>query len=114
MSLLMTGCGKKRVASCGRGQCCSAALFELGIFPQQTEAQSLLAVEPHPEGREGRVAVGSRAGRKQTQGEEADFQDFTVRGLPGEPGPVLIFTRCPGNQSSEVRGERGSRSPNMA
>ena len=72
-----------------------------------------MAVEPHPEGREGRVAVGSRAGRKQTQGEEADFQDFTVWGLPGEPGPVLIFTRCPGNQSSEVRGEQGSGSPNM-
>lgn len=60
------------------------------------------------------AAVGSQAWGKQTRGEEADFQGFAVWGLPRESGPVLIFTRCPSNQSSEVREEQGSRSPNVA
>lgn len=47
------------MAGSGRGPCCRTALFELGIFPQQTEAQRLLAVEPRPGDREGRVATES-------------------------------------------------------
>lgn len=65
---LPAGPGRERAPSCGRGRFCRATLFELGIFPQQTEAQSLLAVEPHPEGREGSVAIESWARRKQTHG----------------------------------------------
>ena len=75
-----TACGQLR-----QGLEPQAGLFELGIFPQQTEAQSLLAVEPHPKGREGRAAVGSRAGRKQTRG-RGRLSALHSRGSPESQG----------------------------
>lgn len=101
--------GSVRPAATGVG----AGLFELGIFPQQTEARSLLAVEPHPKGREGRAAVGSRAGRKQT-GAEAGFQHFTV-GAPQRAGANVNIHQAPRRSvmGGERRAGQGSRLPNV-
>lgn len=93
-----------------------ADLVELGIVPQQTEAQSLLAVEPHTEHREGRTAVGSWAQGSKRR-EEASFR-AVQSGAPWRAGLVLIFTRCPSNLSWVGRGEHSCRMcsshPNVA
>lgn len=110
---LLSGWGGSAWPAVGGGQCYEQLSLNLVFFHSKQKPRACWQWSHIPRVERAERPWGARLGGSK-HGDEADFQGCAVQGLPGETGPVLIFTRCSSDLSWDGRGEQGSRSPNMA
>lgn len=101
----LPGPGRQRAASCDRGWSQKQVSLNLVFFHSKQKPGACWQWSHIPRVERAEQPWGARLGGSK-QGQRRAFST-SQSGLPRELGPMLIFTRHPGDPSWEGRGEQG-------